>query len=422
VVSQSCALFSREAQDFFMPMTDSLRRRYTFFTINYFVQGAIGIIYEPLNYILKDRLRLTPGQAAGFIAWMTFPLLLKPLYGFVTDFAPLRGYRRKPHLIMAALLSAAAFFGLAAQSQYHYTGLLFLMALSIFAMAFADVVCGGWLVEDGKVRQVTGPYQAIHIGSLYLSAVLVGVGGGWMTSHLPFQWIFAVAGILPMGIVAASFFVHEERSAQTSPRNLFSFWSFIRTKQFLALSLTIILWNFYPFLGTVQFYYQSNILRLNPLWIGSLMTIGSISGLAGSAVFWKLCHGKNAHAWVRRGPVVMAVVSLSYFFYRGPVSVTMVEALFGFSTVFFRLALLDLIARSCPVDVEATFYALFLAFFDIAMFASNAIGGKLYDLLQGALTSQAHSNQMAAAFLIVIGSLCTLTCQWTLKYCRTTTS
>jgi hypothetical protein len=235
-----------------------------------------------------------------------------------------------------------------------------------------------------------------------------------MTAHVPFPWIFGVAGVLPLGIVAASLFVREEKSAGLRPRNAQPFWAFIRTKRFLALCLTILLWNFYPFLGTVQFYYQSNVLRLNPQWIGSLMTVGSIAGLAGSAVFWKLCRGKDANAWVLRGPVVMAVVSLSYLFYRGPVSVTLVESLFGFSTVFFRLALLDLIARSCPLDAEATFYALFLAFFDIAMYASNALGGKLYDLLQGVLASQGRHNQLSAVVLIMIGSLCTLACRWTL--------
>lgn len=397
-----------------MPMTDSLRRRYSFFLTCYFVQGAIGIIYEPLNYLLKDHLHLTPGQASGFIAWMTFPLLLKPLYGLISDFVPLGGYRRKPHLILSALLAVAAFLSLVVQTRYRYFSLLFPMTLSIVAMAFADAVCGGWLVEDGKERHETAPYQALHIGSLYLSAVLVGAGGGWMTSHLLFPWIFGIAGLLPLGIVAASLFVHETKSAQPGRRNPFSLWTFIRTKQFLALSLTIILWNFYPFLGTVQFYYQSNILHLNPQWIGSLMTVGSIAGLAGSAVFWKLCRGKDANAWVRRGPVVMAAVSLSYLFYRGPVSVTVVEALFGFSTVFFRLALLDLIARSCPVDAEATFYALFLAFFDIAMFGSNALGGKLYDFLQGILAAQVHHDQISAMILILIGAGCTLACRWTL--------
>jgi MFS family permease len=396
-------------------MTDSLRRRYVFFSVNYFVQGIIGIVYEPLNYLLKDTLRLTPGQASGFIAWMTLPLLLKPLYGFVTDFVPLGKYRRKPHLIIASLLASIAFLGLAAQTHYRYLSLLFPMMLSIFAMAFADAVCGGLLVEDGKERHQTGPYQALHIGGLYLSAILVGTGGGWMTSHIPFFWIFGLAGLMPLAIVAVTLFIHEPGGGQQpQPRVTDPLWAFIRTKPFWMLSLTIILWNFYPFLGTVQFYYQSNVLHLNPQWIGSLMTFGSVAGLLGSAAFWKFCKVRDTLSWISFGPVGMALVSLSYVFYRGSVSVTIVEVLFGFASVFFRLALFDLIARTCPPDAEATTYALFLSFFDIAMYGSNALGGKLYDFLQKALATHSAHDQISAVVLILIGSLCTLACRWTL--------
>jgi MFS family permease len=395
-------------------MTDSVGRRYAFFLITYFVQGLVGIVYEPLNYVLKDRLKLTPGEASGFIAWMTLPLLLKPLYGWITDFVPLGRYRRKPHLIVSALVASAAFFILAEERHHRYVSLLFPMMLSIFAMAFAEAVCGGLLVEDGKERAQTGPYQAIHIGALYLSAILVGFGGGWMTTHLPFPRIFAIAGIMPVAIAAAVLFIHEPETNGPRVRTTRHFWAFIRTKPFWMLSVTITLWNFYPFLGTVQFYYQSNVLRLNPQWIGSLMTVGSVAGLIGSAAFWKFSRAHDLYSWFSYGPILMTMVSLSYVFYLGPVSVTCVEAIFGFGSVFFRLALLDLIARSCPTDAEATTYALFLAFFDVAMYGSNALGGKLYDFLQAALSGQAHRDQLSAIVLIVMGSLCTLACRWTL--------
>ena len=104
----------------------------------------------------------------------------------------------------------------------------------------------------------------------------------------------------------------------------------------------------------------------------------------------------------------MAGVSLSYLFYRGAVSVAIVEILFGFASVVFRLMLLDLIARSCPVDAEATSYALFLSLFDLAMYGSNFAGGRLFDILQPYLATRAYP------ILVVIGSLCTLSCRWTL--------
>src|SRR5437762_1723732 len=190
-------------------MNGSLRRYYFFFWINYFVQSTVGIIYEPVNYLLKDRLHLTPGEASGFYGWITFPLLLKPLYGYISDFIPLGQYRRKPHLAIAACLAAAAFFSLAAQTQYRYLNLLIPLTLSIFSMAFADAVCGGLLVEDGKERQQTGRYQALHIGALYLGVIVVGAGGGWMTTHVPYAWIFAIAGLMPLAVAASVPLVHE---------------------------------------------------------------------------------------------------------------------------------------------------------------------------------------------------------------------
>jgi MFS family permease len=397
-----------------MAMHDSLRKRYLFFSINYFIQGAIGIVYEPLDYILKDTLHLSPGRASGFIAWMTLPLLLKPVYGYISDFFPLGRYRRKPHLILSAITASFAFFALAGQTQYTYLRLLIPMGLSIFAMAFADAVCGGLLVEDGKERRQTGPYQALHIGGLYLSAVLVGSGGGWLTSHVHFPWIFALAGVLPLMIGWVTLAIHEPEQAPERPRLTGHFWAFLRTRTFWMLSLTIVLWNFYPFLGTVQFYYQSNVLKLNPQWIGSLMTCGSIAGLLGSAAFWKICRSYAVDSWIRSGPVIMALIGCSYLFYRGALSVIVVEVLFGFANVFFRLALFDRIARTCPSDAEATAYATFLTFFDVAMYSSNAIGGRLYDGLQRMFAGLPSHDQISAGVLVGLGAVCTLACRWTL--------
>ena len=143
------------------------------------------------------------------------------------------------------------------------------------------------------------------------------------------------------------------------------------------------------------------------------MTVGSFAGLIGSAAYWKFCRGRDMNAWVSWGPVGMAGVSLSYLFYRGPVSVAIVEILFGFASVVFRLMLLDLIARSCPVDAEATCYALFLSLFDLAMYGSNFVGGKtlrraaplLADVAANALSDfNSHRRR-----------LCTLACRWTLR-------
>ena len=78
---------------------------YLFFAINYFAQGMGGLAYEPVSYYLKDALGLGPAQAAAFVAWMTLPLTIKPLFGVLTDFLPWAGKRRAPHLIAVSLFT-----------------------------------------------------------------------------------------------------------------------------------------------------------------------------------------------------------------------------------------------------------------------------------------------------------------------------
>ena len=60
-------------------MTDRERRLYGFFAVCAFTEGMSGLAYEPVDYLLKNTLRLGPAQAALFITWMTLPLTIKPV-------------------------------------------------------------------------------------------------------------------------------------------------------------------------------------------------------------------------------------------------------------------------------------------------------------------------------------------------------
>src|SRR6185436_12547182 len=106
--------------------------------------------------------------------------------------------------------------------------------------------------------------------------------------------------------------------------------------------------------------------HLTPVFIGSMSTLGGLAGLLGAAFFWR-AHGKlwQPGQALRLGALAGALVSLSYFFYLGPVSVAVVEALFGFSSVVLRLALMDHLAKSCPKHAEGTAFALFMAVFNV---------------------------------------------------------
>ena len=68
-----------------------------FFALVYIVEGlgqTGGLIAQPLNYFLKQVYGWTPVQVTAYLTVLNLPWIIKPVYGIVSDFVPLFGYRR----------------------------------------------------------------------------------------------------------------------------------------------------------------------------------------------------------------------------------------------------------------------------------------------------------------------------------------
>ena len=71
----------------------------------YFVQGIAepteGLIAQPVRSVLEGRGH-SFAEITRFGALLAIPWSLKPLYGLLSDFVPLAGYRRKSYLILTS--------------------------------------------------------------------------------------------------------------------------------------------------------------------------------------------------------------------------------------------------------------------------------------------------------------------------------
>jgi len=380
-------------------------RIYLFFAVSYFAQGMGGLAYEPVSYYLKDALGLGPAQSAMFVAWMTLPLTIKPLFGLLTDFLPWAGKRRRPHLIAVSLLTSLAWLLLAGLKSPDYLAALGLLILVNVGFVASDVVCDAVMVERGKERGLTGVYQAVSIGTLYATLIVTGLGGGWLAQHASYRAVFLLTALFPALTALSAFWLDEAGVGdvkETAARGARGLGGMLRDPKAWAVAAGIFLWSFCPFLGTAQFYYQSEALKLSPVFIGGLATVGGFAGLAGAAIFGRLT--RDGTEKVARASIVLgAPLSLLYLFYRGPLSVVILTVLFSLLGVVFRLAWMDLAAKSCPDGAEATVFAAYMAVFNIAASASNTLGGKLYESL-----SAAHGAYAAMAILSLVGTAGTL--------------
>ena len=380
-------------------------RIYWFFAINYFAQGMGGLAYEPVSYYLKDALHLGSAQSAVFVAWMTLPLTIKPLFGLLTDFLPWAGKRRGPHLVAVSLLTSLGWILLGGLKEPNYVAALLLLILVNVGFVMSDVVCDAVMVERGKERNQTGMYQAVSIGTLYATLVVTGLGGGWLAQHAPYRGVFFLTAAFPILTALSARFMDEAGVGdltETAAKGWSGLSGMFRDPKAWAVALGIFLWSFCPFLGTAQFYYQSEALKLSPLFIGGLSTVGGLAGMAGAAVFARLTGGgtdKVARASIWLG----APLSLLYLVYRGPWSIAILTMLFSLTGVVFRLAWMDLAAKSCPEGAEATVFAAYMAVFNIAASASNTMGGALYERL-----ALSRGPYAAMALLSLVGTAGTL--------------
>src|SRR5260370_18938293 len=83
-----------------------INRLMLFFAIVYVVEGIgqarVGVIFQPLNNYLKV-IGWTPVQVTAYLAILNFPWIIKPVFGLVSDFIPLFGYRLKSYLILSSI-------------------------------------------------------------------------------------------------------------------------------------------------------------------------------------------------------------------------------------------------------------------------------------------------------------------------------
>lgn len=394
-------------------MTRSPDRLLFFFAACYFSQGMAGLIYEPLAYLLKDGLGLSPGESASFTAWMTAPFLIKPLFGLLSDALPFEGRRRRPHLVLASLLWAGALAALALFPSPTYGLLLGLLLLVNAGTVLADAACDGVMVEQGLKEGRTGLYQSVQLAALYLSLIATGLGGGWLAAHATPSQVFALAAVFPVLLLASTAWVREGEAAAPARRSVEGLGLLLKDARFWTLALFIFLWSFSPFLGTAQFYYQSATLGLSPVFIGGLSTAAGAAGFVAASFFPKVQARLGGARFLAAAVWLWGPLQLLYFFYRGPAAVLALTVLFAFFGTAFRLALMDLAARSCPKGAEAAAFALYMAVFNAAAWASNTAGGWLYERL-GASWG-AHG---AAAVLVGIGALATVSCAPLLKGLR----
>jgi len=160
-------------------------------------------------------------------------------------------------------------------------------------------------------------------------------------------------------------------------------------------------WAFSPSFGPAFFYYQTDTLHFSQTFIGALASLGAAAGIVGAWAYARL-----ARVWSLKRLIVWSigagtVGTIAYLVYVGPISAVAITVVFGALGMTAQLASLDLAAKACPARAEATFFALLMSVYNLAMQLSTNVGARLYDHIGFTGLVFVSAFMTAAAYLLV---------------------
>jgi len=365
-----------------------LRRLMMFFALVYVAEGAgqtDGLIAQPLNYYLKQVYQWSPVEITAYLTVLNLPWFIKPLYGAMSDFVPLLGYRRKTYLILA---NAAAVCGYLAIAQAAAPGtMIWLLLLTAYSMAISSTLCGALLVENGQKFRATGVFVNQQWLWYNIAAMASAFAGGLLIEYLsPVSAIHAAAilvGLVPLVVVFGTIaLVTEERSRITPDGFKESFAGFraaFRTRDLWLIAGFLFFYYFSPGFSTPLYFTMTDELKFSQGYIGVLTAISSGGWILG-AIFYRAYFERLSSRTLLQLSIVIGIMStLSFLFLSGAVSAAIVNFFFGVSLMIASVATLSLAADYCPKRSEGFVFAVLMSVTNVAGSLADNVGSFLYE-------------------------------------------
>jgi MFS family permease len=358
-----------------------------FFAIVYAVEGIgqakSGIMWQPLSHWLKVTLHWDPVRISASLAILDLPWVIKPLWGAISDFVPLFGYRRRPYLVLANVAAFLAFGWVATLDTA--SAMIPALTVTAFAMAISSTLCGALLVETGQKNNTTASvvnqqwlwFNIAQMITTLLSGYLIEILSPTGALHTA-AWIAAVA---PLAIIAAVWLIQEPRARidlEALRERLGALLSVFRSRDLWFTGGFLFLYYFSPHFGTPLYFYMSDQLDFSQGFIGLLSAVGAGGWILGGLLFrWRL-ERLTRPALLRLSIVGGVISTLSCLALSSPATAILIWLLTGITSMIAMIATMSLAADACPEGAEGFAFAAMMSIVNLTAPLSDTLGSVLY--------------------------------------------
>ncbi|BAU50326.1 folate/biopterin transporter [Sulfurifustis variabilis] len=381
------------------------------FGLAYFAQalGQMGgLLSQPLAYYFKEALGFDSAQLAEYLAVLSLPWMIKPLYGLISDYVPLLGYRRRTWLMLVNLCAATGFLWLSGLTELGT--MLIALFLAAFGTAAADVIVDALMVETGNRTGETARFLGVQWFWFKTGAIVTALTGGWLASQFPPATALHVAATLtmlaPIAVaVAAYLLAREDRAAidvESMRATTRSLVLAVRSPNLRIAAAFLALWCFSPAFGAPLYYHMVDRLHFEQQFIGQLGALTAGGAVIGAWVFARRMADRTL-VWRAKFSVTAAAAGmLSYLLLAEPhpyvATVAMPLNVFvGMVAQIGTLTILSVAAQACPPRAEGFVFAALMSLYNGVEQLSAVVGARLYE--------QAFERSLAPLLWVAAASL-----------------
>jgi MFS family permease len=378
-----------------------------------FINPSVGVFIIPLSFVLKNKLHLSANALAAFTMWASIPGFLCFAFGVIRDFWNPFGLGDRGYFITFGIAATAAFLLLAFAPVS--TPMLLVSALILGStFAFMWAAWNGLASTIGQQHSMSGQISSVWNSAGTASIVLAVLIGGVVSDRLELlraadsvrvlflaiaatMAVVAVLGIWnPRAVFAGLRHAPEKRNFLADIARLAKHWPI-----YPALAMWL-LWNFSPGTLTVLQYYMSNTLHSSDAQWGAYNAISYATAVPVFALFGYLSQKFSLRTLLWVG-ATMGTFQMTPLLFVHTANDAMLAAVFvGIFGGIATPAIMDLLIRSCPKDLEGTMMMMSWSMYSIAVAGGNLWGTDIYDHHGGFIPCLVITTLVYAAILPII--------------------
>jgi len=358
-----------------------------FFALVYVVEGlgqVVGLISQPLNYYLKQAQGWTPVQITAFVTLFNLPWIIKPVYGLISDFVPLFGYRRKSYLLLANVAAIGGFLWVTQLSAP--SDLFVALMITAYAMAISSTLCGAVLVENGQRLHESGAFVNQQWLWFNIAAMAAAVIGGQLVQHLPPGEALHVAALIiamaPLLVIAGTLFLIPEQKVVVDLAGMKAtvggLAGSFRRRELWLIAGFLFLYYFSPGLSTPLYFSMTDSLKFSQAYIGVLGSISSAGWVVGALLYFRLFHNLTLKRLLNLSIALGTVTTAAYLLLSNEASAAIIYFCAGFAAMLATVATLTLAADFCPPRAEGFAFAILMSIINLASSLADNVGSFLY--------------------------------------------